>query len=106
MESDRIGFELPAADLDEKGEHTPAYRSKIKEQIRMAKFTCQGITVLLNADGKVAQVTYQGMVALAKSQANMAFTPSLPDGDKADLQSVIDRGLEAIRAEEGLEPAK
>lgn len=106
METDRLGFGIPRQEFDADGAHTAAYRRKIREIIRMAKFTCQGVTVLLNADGKVAQVTYQGMVALAKSQANMAFTPALSDADRADLQAVVDRGLEAVRAEEGLDPSK
>lgn len=106
MDSDRLGFGFPPQEFDETGAHTAAYERKIREIIRMARFTCQGVTVLLNADGKVAQVTYQGTVALAKSQAGMAFTPALADADKAELQTLIDRGIEQIRAEEGLDPAK
>lgn len=72
----------------------------------MAKFTAQGVQILLNADGKVAQVSFQGMVALQKSQANMGFVWNPAGEDLAALQGAVDKGLEAIRAEEGLDPGK
>jgi hypothetical protein len=106
VESDRLGFGLPRQEFDEAGAHTAAYWRKIREIIRMAKFTAQGVQILLNADGKVAQVSVQGMVALQKSQANMGFVWSPDAADMATLQGVVDKGLEQIRAEEGLDPGK
>lgn len=104
MDSDRVAFGFPPQEFTADGQHTERYRARIRALIRMARFTAQAAQVLLNQDGKVAQVSFQGLVSLAKSQASMAFIWTPADPERAALQGIVDKALEQIKADEGLEP--
>jgi len=67
------------------------------------KFVAQQVQILLNQDGRIAQLVITGTVSLKKTQQQMGFQWTPEQADKDSLQALLEKGSAQVKAEEGME---